>query len=202
MRIESIEKLERGKHKITTDNDLTFYLYYREIKGLGIEEDAVMSDEQWLKVVQILTVRGKKRVYHLLARQDYTAKKLQDKLKRDGYPEVIIQNVVNYFKEKGFVDDYAYVEKFYNSYKNSKGRRVIESKLRDKGIAVEVIRHFFDTLNEPDVEYNTSMALLNKKFGRMPKEDLNYEKMMRFLAYRGFGYEQCRQSIEKFKRCE
>lgn len=201
MKVIRIEKLERGKHRITTDNELIFYLYFKEIKGLAIVVDESLTEQQWEKIVEILTVRGKKRVYHLLARQDYTTKKLKDKLRKDGYPDKILESIVNYFLEKGFVDDYAYTEKFYNSYKKSKGRRVIEGKLLEKGISQEIVKTFFESLNEPNTEAETALRLLEKKFGRYAKDDLDYQKMVRFLAYRGFSYELCRQAIADF-RCE
>ncbi len=120
MIVIEIEKKERGKYRIVTDEDITIYLYYKELKALALEINREITEANWAKAMSILLARGKKRVFHLLARQDYTRYYITKKLRKDGYRDCLIEEIITYFEDKGFIDDLRFVEKYYAYYKEQK----------------------------------------------------------------------------------
>lgn len=198
MFVLAIEKLERGKYKIITDEDINILLYYKEYKALEFEENKEVSTENWEKALQIITTRGKKRVYHLLGRQDYTRNDIRKKLHKDGHPSAIIDDIIFYFEDKGFIDDMNYVRKYYAYHKNSKSKRVIEMKLREKGVEREILKEFFVEIDVTVIENETAKKLLNKKYGRKDVIGDDRVKMVQFLAYKGFDYDVAKRTVTEF----
>lgn len=192
----SIEKLTRGKYKVVTDQDISILLYYKEMKALEIKEGLEIRPESWEKALEILFIRGKKRVYHLLGRQDYTSQDVRKKLLKDGYTEVMVEEIIDYFLDKGFIDDLRFVEKYYDYYKKQKSQRMIKMKLREKGIDSGLLKEFFQEHVNAETEFDTAAILLQKKYGNKEFVREDYIKMVRFLANKGFDYDVSKITVE------
>lgn len=197
-----IEKQPRGRYRILTDEDVSILLYYKEMKALEIEEGKEITEKAWRQAQEILLTRGKKRVYHLLGRQDYTVSDIRNKLHKDGYSAVLVDQITTYFIDKGFIDDLRYIEKYYEYYKDQKSRRMIEMKLKEKGIDSAVLKGFFDELSAGSQESDTAARLLHKKFANKQVTRDDYVKMVRFLSYKGFNYDVCRAAVEELLKQE
>ncbi|PKM53933.1 MAG: hypothetical protein CVV00_10295 [Firmicutes bacterium HGW-Firmicutes-5] len=189
MRIQEIRKLEKGKNKILLENGDYVILYYKELKAFKMVQDEEIEEETWALARKAMTIRGKKRVYHLLGKKDYVIEEIRKKLVKEDYPSPIIEDILNYFIELGFLNDENYTEKYYRYQKTTKSRRMIEMKLGEKGIPRDIIKTFFESVDHQDTEYETAAKLLEKKYNSRVVTREDYNKMARFLAYKGFDYE-------------
>ncbi|PKM68142.1 MAG: hypothetical protein CVU95_05730 [Firmicutes bacterium HGW-Firmicutes-2] len=189
MHIKEIRKLEKGKHKILLDNDDYVILYYKELKAFKMVQDEAVEEETWALAKKAMTTRGKKRVYHLLGKKDYVIEEIRKKLVKEDYPSGIIEIILDYFIELGFLNDESYTEKYYRYQKATKSRRMIEMKLSEKGIPRDTIKTFFETVDHQETEYETAQKLLEKKYNNKDVTKEDYNKMARFLAYKGFDYD-------------
>ena len=64
---------------------------------------------------EILEKRAKLKAMHLLERMDRTEAELYTKLKRDLYPEDIIEIAMRYVKSFGYLGDVGYAKRFVES---------------------------------------------------------------------------------------
>ena len=195
MHIKEIQKLEKGKNKIILDNDDYVILYYKELKTFKMVQDEELSEETWKQATKAMTTRGKKRVYHLLGKKDYVIEEIRKKLIKEDYPSPIIETILNYFIELGFLNDENYTEKYYRYQKSTKSRRLIEMKLSEKGIPRDTIKTFFESVDHQETEYETAAKLLEKKYNSKAVTKEDYNKMARFLAYKGFDYDVIKSVI-------
>lgn len=195
MKITEITQAGKGKYIITNDNECFVCLYYKELKGLQFEVGQVTSEEQWDIANKSVVTRGKKRIFHLLARKDYTESEIRKKLDKEHYHEANQTTIIDYFRELGYIDDVKYVTKFYNYHKTSKSRRIIEQKLKLKGIDGTVLKEVLEVEVGDQDAYLAARAHGIKKYGHkvMKKED--YPKMVQFLMRKGFDYPLCKKII-------
>jgi len=197
MLVRSIEKGEKGKRKILIDNQI-IYLYEKERKKFHLEEGSEISEEVWGDISHLLEVRGKKWVYHLLAKRDYTHHIIGEKLKKAHYPECVVEGITDYFKEKNFLDDENYIVKYYRYHKHYKSRRMIERDLWKKGINKELVKSFFDKSFDLEAEKETATQLLIKKMRHKEKTEEIRFKTIRYLMGKGFEYETIKGIVHHY----
>ncbi|MDF1616978.1 regulatory protein RecX [Petrocella sp. FN5] len=189
MHIEEIRKLEKGKYKIILDKDDYVILYYKELKAFKMVQGEAIEEDTWELATKAMTTRGKKRVYHLLCKKDYVIEEIRKKLIKEDYPVAIIEAILAYFIKLGFLNDETYIEKYYRYQKATKSRRMIEMKLSEKGMPRDTIKAFFETVDHRETDYETAQKLLEKKYNNKAVTRQEYNKMARFLAYKGFDYD-------------
>jgi len=157
-------------------------------KGLEIDEEklkVLIHDEEFQK--------AKKYVYTILARRMYSSKEISDKLKRQGYTEDIIEDVVFKMESYGYVNDEIFAEEWVQSRLNSKpkGRSAIKRELANKGIEEDTIENILnETLSEP-IQYDLALDLARRKIRSYREDDAMSakRKLYAFLSRRGFGYD-------------
>ncbi len=195
MKITEITEAGKGKHIITNEDGYFVCLYYKELKGLEFEVDKDTTKERWAIANKSVITRGKKRIFHLLARKDYTESEIRKKLIKEYYDEDNQNNILDYFRELGYIDDVKYVTKFYNYHKGSKSRLVIEQKLKLKGIPDPVLKEVLaEEVGEKDA-YIAARAHAFKKYGNKDMKEEDYPKMVQFLMRKGFHYPLCKKII-------
>ncbi len=137
----------------------------------------------------------------LLERQKYSCLRLKTKLKEKGYMEPLIEEVIEKLKSYGYVDDFNFV-KSYVSSNPSKSKREIEKSLLVKGIRKEIIEQYFLELDEPIDEQAKCDIQAEKYMRRKEKSDTVAKKLLQHLLYKGFSFEQARNSVKKFTKEE
>lgn len=171
--------------------------------------------------------RGKKRVKNLspgeyaaslLARKAYSVAEVRKKMQEKGYSPCEIEEVVDSFLRKGFLNDGFFAESLCSSLHSSGyGRKRIIAKLRSKGIPSELMQSAFqqeqekmdpagmETMEKTDVEKTAAGTALKGKLRTLNNEpDLRKrrEKALRFLAGRGFDAEICFQVVDQYLKEE
>ncbi len=197
MIITEIEAIGKGKYLIKREDGRSLCLYYREKKGLAMEVGCDISDEQWQMGVQSVFTRGKKRVFHLLAKKDYTSHEIMKKLSRELYDDEIAADILAYFSGLGYIDDRRYVEKYYTYYKETKSRRVIEHKLAQKGVGGGLMKEVLQELIGDEDAYIAAKRLGEKKYGTKVLKKEEFPKMVQFLMRKGFDYGLSKRVVDE-----
>ena len=113
MFVTEIRPLNKKKSRILFDDGEDLVLYNGEIRASRIREQEELPDEVYEKLAgEVLTKRAKHRAMYLLLGQMRTKKELEDKLRKDGYPERAIEEAVSYVESFHYIDDRAYVEQY------------------------------------------------------------------------------------------
>ncbi len=195
MEVTRIEPLTKTKYKIYVDEQPAFVLYKGELHRFGLKEQETISEETICVIKeQVLLKRAKLRALHLLNDMARTESQLRDKLKKNGYPEDIIDEALNYVKSFGYINDEEYIRSFIESKKEKKSRREIYALLAQKGLDREMTDRMLDEAYEGNTEEEAVLAVLRKKrWNQEEADDRQKQKMYAYLARKGFRHEDiCR----------
>lgn len=88
----------------------------------------------------------------------------------------ILDNVIEYLKENNYINDYNYIERAVNEFKNLKNMSIkeIKYKLLSKGISKDIIDNYIYENREELLEYENNSAnnIFIKKKAIMQKSDI------------------------------
>ena len=140
---------------------------------------------------------AKDKALRLLEYRAHSEKELADKLKIAGAQEYDIEEILNFCRNYGFVDDKKYAVAKARDLKNLKkyGIRRIKSELYSKGIDAEHIEEAIAELD--DDEEDVLLPLVRKKLGGFDKK--NVDKCIRYFLYRGYEFSVIKNCIENIK---
>lgn len=126
--------------------------------------------------------------YKYLAKYSCTKAKLINKIKEKGYPYAVAKIVADKVEENGFIDDYAYAERFVKSKSNVWGMNKIKAELMFKGVPSSVISEVVSEIEDID-KLENAKSVAKKWFNSHELDDRkDEEKFYRFMSYRGFDY--------------
>lgn len=132
----------------------------------------------------------------LLGAREHSAQELQQKLSRKGFSAEDIQAAIDRLSEYNYVNDQRFAEAFARS-KAAKplGKQRILSELKMKGIDDASAKQ---ALNDLEADwFELALELKQKKFGETVCRDYKEKaKQTRYLAYRGFGFDEIKYAIE------
>ena len=143
-----------------------------------------------------------KKSFHYLSFRSRTEQEvknyLQKKIKKYNFQPSIVQQTIEYLKERNYINDKNFVEEYINSRLRSKPRSLylIKLELSQKGISDKDVEAYFltNTINEQPVAEN----LLSRKFHTW--ERLPYLKKKKkaydFLKSKGFSFDIIREVFE------
>ena len=198
MKVTRLEPVTKTKYKVYLDEQFAFVLYKGELSRYKIKEDAEVSQELMEQIKnEVLVKRAKLRALHLLNYMDRTEQQLRDRLKRDLYPEDIVELAVEYVKSFGYVGDYGYAKRYVESKRTSKSKEEIRAGLIQKGVSKETIQL---VLSECYEEQGDLMAIKNilekKRFVVDTATDEEKRRMFAYLLRKGFRYGDISQVIQ------
>lgn len=200
MYIAELKVLDKRQVIVKDDSGKKFRLYKSEIKRFKIEEGAFISDEVNAEIEDILKKRCRERALYILERAEKTEKDLRDRLKKGDYPDDIIGLTLDFMKQYDYINDYRYARDYVSLKKTKSGTRKIKYELIRKGISQDIIERVFDE-TESDTEGVIRNILMNRKFDFDTSYRKQIDKQIRYLAGRGFSYEDINNVI-KVKRPE
>jgi regulatory protein len=133
----------------------------------------------------------KNYVLWLLARQEYSKAELTKKLKAKEASECQIDALLSWCERLGYIDEERYCESFLRRKINKGlGQRRILTEALNKGVDRARLMHLIETL-EIDW-FQLAQAAYEKKYATTAS-NLDYKekaKRVRYMMYRGFGYEE------------
>ncbi len=140
----------------------------------------------------------KDKALRLLEFRSHSEKELSDKLKRAGAKEFDIEEVLEFCRNYGFVNDRQYALSKARDLKKLKkyGKQRIKSELYSKGIPSEYVEEAVCALG--DDEHEELMLLVEKKL-RGDFEKKNVDKCIRYFLYRGYNFGDIKSCIENIK---
>ena len=197
MIVTGIEELTKTKFKVYLDGAFAFVLYKGELKRYEIKTGEELSEESYAKIqTEVILKRAKKRAMHLLEDMDRTESALREKLRMGLYPESAIEGAIEYVRSFGYLNDTRYAENFVMSRKDSKSKREIRALLTQKGVSDDLITQAFEQCYGEESEQEAIRRILQKKHvDPETMDDKEYQKILGYLARKGFRYETIRRVI-------
>ncbi len=137
--------------------------------------------------------KGLNYAFLLLKYRARSCKEIKDRLRRKNFSPTIIQKVIDYLKERDYIND----ENFSLSYIQEKlkrgfSRRKISFDLKRLGVSTSIIENIFCRLGE-DVDFKALQNLVPK----LKKRGKSREQIFRYLVNRGFDYDKILKVLDE-----
>lgn len=201
MTVTDIKEYKAGKYEVYLNDEFAFILYKSELKQFNIVKNEELSDLSYEEIMTVvLPKRAKKRALNLLIKNDFTEKKLRDKLAENKYPELCINEAIDYVKSYHYIDDSRYAHSFIVSKASSSSKSVIRNKLIEKGISKDIIdRELMEYYENDPLNAGAEEALIEQLIIKKCKGvyDIDYterQKLFSYLYRKGF-------SLDKVEKC-
>ena len=188
MWIKELKKQKNGKVSVRIDGAEGFVLYASEAAAFGLREESELPREVYQEICEsILKRRARARLLHLLAARDYPSAVLEQKLKKDGHPDAVIEDAVRYVKDSGFVDDERYAGEYVRMHQRTKTRRQIAYALSQKGIRRDTVQKALAYGYEADETQMIRAFLEKKKYDPETASASERRRISQALLRRGFS---------------
>ena len=131
--------------------------------------------------------RQKTKVFKYIMFKKRTESEIRNKF-RTQIQEEILEDIIEYLKEAGYINDYNFIEKQVNEYMNLKNMSIkeIKYKLMVKGIERKLIEKYIEDNIEELEEYERKSAekIKIKKTGQMDEQEIK-----QYLYKKGYKVE-------------
>lgn len=122
-----------------------------------------------------------------------TEKGYRDKLYEKKFSYPAIKKSIDYALDKGYINDRRFAERYYERFKTKKGKNLIISELKNKGVSAENLTFLSDVTANDDIVIN-----LARKYMKNKEKNLeNKNKLIRSLASKGFGFEEIYRAVNE-----
>lgn len=194
MHIIHTEAVNTKKTRITFDNGVECICYRSEIRKFDLYDDEEISEESYEELMKdYIEKRAKKKAMDLLIRSDKTEKELRDKLKRECYPEFIIDNTIDFLNSYHYINEDNHLETYIRYHGKGKSRILLKQELKKKGFDSEKIGYYLDEYHDEESELQTLIRKKAPNLTDMSKEER--EKLCKQLYRKGFSPSDIRREI-------
>lgn len=194
----------KGKSQtiVEIDYDQTIVLPNKKLLLYDIRENAELSADVWEVLLKDLQSDALKKCGSLLKDMDYTEQGLALRLQRSGYPDSIVQEVIKWMKEAGYLDDRRYAENYLHCHMQDRSRFRMRMELREKGIPDSVLDEVYNAwemelADEIDAAETGQIRAIMRKRGYQPDaaDLLQQQKMISFLQNKGYSSDIIRTAM-------
>ena len=152
----------------------------------GLKDKEYLTDEEYEHLIKL---RALSMGYFLLSKQDYSIKELKTKLLLKYKEKHIIDEIIEEFREKNYLDDYEYGRGYGRNH--NYGKKKMEFMLFQKGISQDIIKKVIGENSENEMEEIKKLWI---KLG-----DKEKEKKILSLMRKGFEYQDIKKAVSELK---
>lgn len=168
------------------------------IAAAGLPADTtVLDQEQAAAVREAESATARDRALRLLGYRERSASELKTRLLDDGYPQPVVESVLQHLLHIGLVDD----SRFASSFVRSKaaagwGRSKVLRSLREHEIDVSVTEEALDEWLAGEDEVARAVLVLRSARIETHKDR---ERALRRLVNKGFSFSQAKEAISQLE---
>ena len=152
----------------------------------GLKDKEYLTDEEYEHLIKL---RALSMGYFLLSKQDYSIKELKTKLLLKYKEKHIIDEIIEEFRGKNYLDDYEYGRGYVRNH--NYGKKKMEFMLFQKGISQDIIKKVIGENSENEMEEIKKLWI---KLG-----DKEKEKKILSLMRKGFEYQDIKKAVSELK---
>jgi regulatory protein len=142
--------------------------------------------------------QAKSKALYILSRADKTEHEIKTRLKEKGYPVPVVDRVLEFLKEYGYINDCEYASNYIMHKNKTKSIKQISYELIRKGVNKEIVREAIGITNPDQSELIEKYVL--RKVDSLKGDDFKEEnKLYMFLLRKGFDVSEIRKVIKKIK---
>lgn len=199
-----LNKITKGERKadvtLVFDNGRTEQVLNDIAIKKMLKEGMLLTEQQLEQILdqnQLLNIM--KKGYEYLSYGDITERRMRDKLRRHGALEEHIDQCIEHFKDKGYLNDERYAQRYSSLAAENKmwGKRRIIDELFRRGIDLQLARQVVDEL-EVDWQEN-AVRLIDEKYSLVnvgsPRQK---QKLFNALVRLGYTYDEITTAINQY----
>ena len=168
-------------------------VYFDEIFCIDLNKTTItefdLKNKEYLTNEHLIRLRALSMGYFLLSKQDYSIKELKTKLLLKYREKHIIDEIIEEFREKNYLDDYEYGRSYVRNH--NYGKKKMEFMLFQKGISQDIIREVIGENSENEMEEIKKLWI---KLG-----DKEKEKKILSLMRKGFEYQDIKKAVSELE---
>lgn len=140
--------------------------------------------------------------FKFLSYRPRSEKEVRDYLLRKKADDITLERIIQSLKENNFINDFDFTKWWIEQRTKfrPKAQRLIKLELLRKGIAKDLIEEILqDKTVETETDLDKAKKIAQKKLLRYKNEEPHkkYEKMVRFLASRGFNWDTIKEVVDQ-----
>lgn len=204
MTVTAIESVTRHKMRVFLDGEPAFVFTDREIREWNLEEEMVLDDSEKQALLQYVSREVARTAMNLLVKRDYAEAELYRKLRDKGYSEFFAGKGIEYVSAYHYLDDARYARQMIGSRKDTMSRKMMVSRMRQKGLSDEVIQ---EAMEEADWTDEMGIAReIRRRFSSAEQieslTDKDRQKLIQSLMRKGYGYSDIQHVIRHLDELE
>ena len=204
MTVTAIESVTRHKMRVSLDGEPAFVFTDKEIREWNLEEEMVLDDSEEQALLQYVSREAARRAMNLLVKRDYAEVELYRKLRDKGYSEFFAGKGIEYVSAYHYLDDARYARQMIGSRKDTMSRKMMVSRMRQKGLSDEVIQ---EAMEEADWTDEMGIAReIRRRFSSAEQieslTDKDRQKLIQSLMRKGYGYSDIQHVIRHLDELE
>jgi regulatory protein len=189
-RITALTAQKRNQQRVNVYLDGEFAFGLSRIVAAWLQVGQVIGDEkiELLKAEDEREVAFQQAVRYLSYRPRSEAE-VRQQLESQDLSEQAIQDAVERLARNGLLDDSRFASTWVENRSEfrPRGRRALAFELRRLGVSPQVIESSLEGIDENELAYQAGLKQV-RKYQRLEWQDFR-QKMIAFLARRGFSYE-------------
>ncbi|MBQ3118834.1 MAG: RecX family transcriptional regulator [Clostridia bacterium] len=203
MKITKIEEQKKNKSRLSVfiDGEFSFGADNFTILSHHLSEGDEITEKKLAHIKNTAVFEDAKNyAANLVSSRSYTVKAMREKLKNHIGDEEIVVRTIDFLKEYKLLDDTDYARRYAHDlvYLKKFGIRQVKWKLHEKGISDSIIEHVIEELEADDtISENLESIILKKLSGNYDIK--NIMKVKRYLASRGYGFDEINTAFLKIK---
>jgi len=111
------------------------------------------------------------------------------------YDKPLIGRCLDRLRELGYANDQAFAEMWIRERRDTRGRRLLENELTQKGISKEIIASVLESSGD-NSSLDAAINQAKRKYKVSATKEVNYSKVMSLLTRRGFSYSVAKQALD------
>ena len=184
-----------GEFAFGCSSELVYYHGLSKGKEVDLNElNTIVKEDNY--------ITGKTRALKYLETSLRSAHQVKVYLEKYEYEEDIIDRVIDFLKEYGFINDDYYAKAFVTENIKKQGKNNIKYKLLQKGISEEIIVKNLEGISTKDEE-DIAFKLAEKKINILCKSEVDIKKIKMklntFLLSKGYSYDIIKSVIDKIQ---
>jgi len=170
----------------------------------GLQEDASCEPPRLAELEHRTNLRlAQEKAADYLSRRDYSAARIELKLRQRGFDREVAREAVTDFQERGFIDDYRFAVRWVEirMQKHPEGEPALRAGLARQGVDRHVTeRVIADYVTEHPDAFETALAEAVRKVARL--RGVTPESVGRKLLRRGFPPGRVTEVVRRLSREE
>jgi len=200
MKITDLEPQKKRKDRVNlyVDNEFIAGLEITTAARLGffIGKEVTSTDLNMLEGEEEYQ-KCLDKAFGLISRRLQSERELWQKLGKS-CEKPTIGRVLDRLRELGYANDEQFTEMWVRERKQSRGKKLLNQELIQKGISKDTIAKYLSEIN-PDDENEVALRLARRKYKKELDSEDNYQRVSGLLARKGYNYSTIKTVLDILK---